>query len=368
VIGKRIVHEGVLGDFGDGDVLSDIVNVGTVVLPHQEELPAVAEHCRPDAALLKAGVLLHDRDIPAIELAKLCIALLDDLLAAGDVEEAGDFLVHVPFPNRARQRHDVLARVVGDEETGGSLQLLRGLRDVAQLEVGDFAGEREIARAVEQAAVVAVATPRQNQRGDFHDLVAFAAHRVEHHQLLKHPVRREFIRRKVGKGEVADFLAGPGVFQEFQHRRFLELALIFLRFCRVGCFPVAEVRKSFEGRRAGRHFFGAKILQRHRVPGDVEQLVVSFLLPILKRILVKQVQVFGDLRLPEHLFVLLTRSANHPRHERAHGRNERRPGNHSRRRCGNGRAHPAARLSLSVVDMGGDFFRGGEGGCVRLGF
>jgi hypothetical protein len=93
------------------------------------------------------------------------------------------------------------------------------------------------------------------------------------------------------KSQVADFLAGPGVFQEFQHRRFIELALIFLRFGRVGCFPVAEVRKSFEGRRAGRHFFGAKILQRHRVPGDVEQLVVALLLPVLERILVKQVQV-----------------------------------------------------------------------------
>ena len=68
----------------------------------------------------------------------------------------------------------MLARVVGDEETGGGFQFLGGFRDVAQLEVGDFAGEREIARAVEQAAVVAVATPRQNQRGDFDDLVAFA--------------------------------------------------------------------------------------------------------------------------------------------------------------------------------------------------
>ena len=102
----------------------------------------------------------------------------------------------------------------------------------------------------------------------------------------------------MGKGEIADFLAGPGVFQEFQHRRFLELALIFLRFVRVGRFPVAEVRKSFEGGRAGRHFFGAKILQRHRVPGDIEQLVVALLLPILERILVKQVQILGDLRLP----------------------------------------------------------------------
>ena len=53
-------------------------------------------------------------------------------------------------------------------------------------------------------------------------------------------------------------------------------------------------------------------MQRQRVPGDVEQLLVPFFLPVLKRILVKQVQVFGDLRLPEHLFVLLRRCANHP--------------------------------------------------------
>ena len=52
---------------------------------------------------------------------------------------------------------------------------------------------------------------------------------------------------------------------------------------------------------------------------DAEQLVVPFLLPILKRILVKQVQVFGDLRLPQHLFVLLTRSANHAGDKRSRG-------------------------------------------------
>ena len=84
------------------------------------------------------------------------------------------------------------------------------------------------ARAVEQAAVVAVATPRQNERGDFDDLVAFRTHRVEHHQFLKHPVRRKFLRREVGEGEVADFRAGPGVFQEFQSRAFVELGEILL--------------------------------------------------------------------------------------------------------------------------------------------
>ena len=44
-----------------------------------------------------------------------------------------------------------------------------------------------------------------------------------------------------------------------------------------------------------------------------EQLVVTFLLPVLERILVEKVQVFGDLRLPEHLFVLLRARANHAR-------------------------------------------------------
>ena len=198
--------------------------------------------------------------------------------------------------------------MVGDEETRRRFQFLRGFRDVAQLEVGDFAGERQIARAVEQAAVVAVATPRQNQRGDFDDLVALRAHRVEHHQFLKHPVRREFLRREVGEGEIADFLAGLGVFQEFQHGRLRQTGAEYPPLPRRGgCLPVSEVRKSFEGGRAGRHPFGAEILQRQRVPGDVEQLVVPFLLPVLKRVLVKQVEVFGDLRLPEHLFVLLTR-------------------------------------------------------------
>src|SRR5580698_65504 len=103
MVREGIVHEGVLGNFWDGDVLAEVIDVSPVVLAHKEELPTVADHRRADAALLKACVLLYDRDIPAVELAKLRVALLDDLLPAGDVEEAGDFLVHVPFPQRAGQ-------------------------------------------------------------------------------------------------------------------------------------------------------------------------------------------------------------------------------------------------------------------------
>ena len=84
----------------------------------------VAEHGGADARLFEPRILLDDGDVPAIELAKLGVGFLNDFLPAGDVEEAGDFLIHVPFPQRARQRHDVLARVVGDEEASRRLQLL----------------------------------------------------------------------------------------------------------------------------------------------------------------------------------------------------------------------------------------------------
>ena len=139
MVGQRVIHDRVLRDFRQRDVLAHVVQVRAVVLPHDEELAAVAEHSGADARLLEPRILLHDGNVPAVEFAKLRVAFLHDFLAAGNVEEAGDFLVDVPFPNRARQRHDVLARVVGDEETGGGFQFLRRLRDVAQLEVRDFA-------------------------------------------------------------------------------------------------------------------------------------------------------------------------------------------------------------------------------------
>src|SRR5207302_2753642 len=99
--------------------------IGPVVLPHDEKLAAVAEHSRTNPALLEARILLNDGDIPAVEFSQLSVALLNDFLATRDVEEAGDFFIDIPLPNGARERHDVLARVVGDEETGGGLQLLR---------------------------------------------------------------------------------------------------------------------------------------------------------------------------------------------------------------------------------------------------
>ena len=107
----------------------------------------------------------------------------------------------------------------------------------------------------------------------------------------------ELLGREVGESEVADFLAGLRVFQESQDFGLGELGQVFRgpraksRLCGGlnGSRPclVSEVRKCFEGRGARRHPFGAEPLQRQRVPGDVEELVVTFLAPILKRILVK---------------------------------------------------------------------------------
>ena len=82
-------------------------------------------------------------------------ALLHDCPPSGDVEQARDFLIDVPSPQRARHGDDVLARVVGDEKSGDGAEQLCGSGDGAEFKVRDFSGEGDVARAVEQAAVVA---------------------------------------------------------------------------------------------------------------------------------------------------------------------------------------------------------------------
>ena len=78
---------------------------------------------------------------------------------------------------------------------------------------------------------------------------------------------------------------------------------------------VAEVRERFQGRRPGRHLFSPELGQGQRMTGDVEQLIVAFLAPILEGILVEQVDVLGDLSLAQHLFIFLLAGANHARHQ-----------------------------------------------------
>jgi hypothetical protein len=71
----------VLRHLGQRDVLAHVVQVCSIVLAHDEELAAVAEHGRADAALLESRVLLDNRNVPAIELAKLGVGFLNDFLA-----------------------------------------------------------------------------------------------------------------------------------------------------------------------------------------------------------------------------------------------------------------------------------------------
>jgi DNA polymerase-4 len=120
MVGQRVIHNRVLRHLWQRDVLAHVFQVRAVVLPHYEKLARVSEYGRADARLFEPRILLHDGDVPAIELPKLGITFLHDFLSAWDVEETGDFLIHVPFPNRARERHDVLAGVIGDEKTSRS--------------------------------------------------------------------------------------------------------------------------------------------------------------------------------------------------------------------------------------------------------
>ena len=124
MVGQRIIHDRVLGDFGQRDVMGHVLQIRAVVLAHDEKLAAVAKHGGADARLFEPCVLLDDGNVPAIEFPQLGVRLLDDFLPAGNVEEAGDFLIDVPFPHGTRQRDDVLARVIRDEEARRRLQLL----------------------------------------------------------------------------------------------------------------------------------------------------------------------------------------------------------------------------------------------------
>src|SRR5439155_21922440 len=108
--------------------------------------------------------------------------------------------------------------------------------------------------------------------------------------------------------------------EESENSSFVELSEVFLSLVGAARLPVWQVRKSFECRRTGRHPLGPELLERDRVPGNVEELVVAFLTPVLKGILVKQVDVFGDLRLSKHLFVLLRARADHARDKSCGGR------------------------------------------------
>ena len=94
--------------FGQLDVLRDVFEVGTVELPHEEELLRVAHDDGPNPRALEFAVLLNNRNNPAVEFAKLGVTFAHDLLASWDIEEPGSFLEDNPFPDGTRERDDVL--------------------------------------------------------------------------------------------------------------------------------------------------------------------------------------------------------------------------------------------------------------------
>ena len=209
----------------------------------------------------------------------------------------------------------MLAGVVGDEETGCGPQFLGRIGDVAQFKMGDFAGEREIADAIEQRAIVAVAAPRQEQSRNFDDLLAFGSAGVQGHQFLQHPVRWIFVWFEVGEGDVANLLAGCRVFQKSEHFGFGNCCSKAARFILLRSQPIAEVRERFQHRCPWRHLLAAEMVQRVGTAGDFEHPMVVLAGPILEYVFVKQIDVFGDLRLPEHLLVFALAEANHAGHE-----------------------------------------------------
>ena len=129
VVGRKMLGQWITGDrllrrLGQLDVPRQVLDVATVVHPGEEELLGVAENDGADARLLKPAVLLDDRNDPSRELRELRVELAHKLFTTGNVKRAGDFLEDDALPLAARQRNDVLAAMVGDEEPGEFLQLL----------------------------------------------------------------------------------------------------------------------------------------------------------------------------------------------------------------------------------------------------
>ena len=91
-----------------------IVEIGAIVLAHEKELARIAKDSGANATFFESAVLLNNRNVPAIELPHLRVALFHDLFAAWNIEQPRDFFVDVPLPQAARHRDDVLSRVVGD--------------------------------------------------------------------------------------------------------------------------------------------------------------------------------------------------------------------------------------------------------------
>src|ERR1700722_3288725 len=60
MVGQGIIHDRVLGDVGQRDVMRHILQVRSVTLAHEKKLAAVAENSGANARLFEPAVLLDD--------------------------------------------------------------------------------------------------------------------------------------------------------------------------------------------------------------------------------------------------------------------------------------------------------------------
>jgi len=123
MVRQRIIHDGVLSHFGQGDVLRHVLQVRAVVLAHDEKLARVAEHGERMRDCLKRAYCCTMEMFQQLNL-RSWRRIPERFPVRRDVEKAGDFLIHVAFPQGTRERDDVLARVVRDEEPAAAFQLL----------------------------------------------------------------------------------------------------------------------------------------------------------------------------------------------------------------------------------------------------
>ena len=138
LLGQRVMLHGVDHHLGQLDVLRDVLQVGAVELPHEEELLRVPHDDGANPGALEFAVLLNNRNNPAVELAKLRVAFAHDLLAPWNIKEPGGFLENDPFPDGTRERDDVLPGETRNEQACRRLQFDGLLGDITQLEVSDF--------------------------------------------------------------------------------------------------------------------------------------------------------------------------------------------------------------------------------------
>ncbi len=219
------------------------------------------------------------------------------------------------FRRLSRHRDDVLARVVRDEESSDGAKQLRRFGNVAELEMRDLSGERNVARAIEETTVVAVGTPREQTRREISGRGIGA---VELNEFLEHPMRRIFVRLEVGEGEVADFPARGRLLQKPEHFLFADLGEKRISGLRRCPEPVAEVDEHIEAGRAGSRSPHPR--ERARVAGDFEQSLLVSPAPFLEYVVVEQHEIFRDLRFAGELPVLVVADSNDRSDERRSGR------------------------------------------------